>query len=373
MRYIAQDVSSGEFLNWNMPLGNVTVTYPLSGPQEIAGELSPELPHLNLSAYEEWATWLHAEQGGHIRASGILQPLSIDGPTANVAAVGFTGYAHGMPYLGEYSKIQVDPLDAARQIWVHLQSYPNGLHGVTLDGAQSPIRIGEPEHEEPPATEGGEPRTVDAKPYQLVWWSPKDCGDEFNSLAKETPFDYREDSQWNTGKTDITHHINLGYPRLGRKRDDLRFAQGENLSDPIPYTKQDTYASEVHVLGAGEGRKRIHAVASEPGEKLRRVVVIENKDIETHRRAKRLALDELRRRQAVVSFEQVTVDTSDENARWGTFSTGDDIRITGEFPWLGRQTVWHRITSITFDPDAGSAALDLVPSASVYYGPGGAG
>lgn len=366
-RIIAQDVSSGEFLNWHVPLRDVSVTYALSGANEIKGTLEPEIPELNLSAYDSWATWLHLEQDGYIRASGILQPLSLDGVSVDVVATGFSDYARGIPFQGERSGIQVDPLNEARAIWDHIQSYPEGDLGVTLDDTTSSVRIGEPEHEEPDG-QGGT-RTVDAQPYKLVWWEAKDCGSEFDNLARETPFDYREVSTWNADKTDVKHHIRLGYPRLGGKRQ-LRFAQGENVTNAIPLTElDDQYASTVIVLGAGEGRERIRATASERSDRLRRAVVIDDKDIKPHRRAKRLALDELRRRRARVSMEQITVDTSHPNAQWGSFSVGDDIPVTGEFPWLGWVSIDHRITAITWSPESDSANLTLVPTDAQYYGP----
>lgn len=371
-RYIAQDISTREFLNWDVPLSKVQVRYSLSGPDEIAGELAPEMPKLNLSAYDSWATALHLEQEGHIRASGILQPASMRENVVQIVATGPSGYPHGIPYLGEFQGIQVDPLDMVRKIWTHVQSYPDSLHGVTLDDTTSAVRIGTEKQAVEFDTTAGEHVQFETNrgPYKLVWWEATDCGTEIDNLARQTPFDYREVASWNVDKTDVDFHIRLGYPRLGRWQDGLRFAQGENVTSAIPLTElEDQYASTVVVLGAGEGRKRVRSEASERGERLRRVVVISDKSIASVDEARKIALGELRRRRAMVSMEQIIVDTEHPNARWGTFVPGDDITVVGEFPWLGWLAIKHRITAIDWQPQSSLASLSLVPSAAQYYGP----
>lgn len=360
-RVIAQDILTGEFLDWDFPLSGLKVTYRLSGPTVITGRLGPEIPHLSLDAYDGWATWLHVEEEGLIRASGILLPASLDAETLSLECEGPSGYPHGIPYLGEFSKIGVDPLDVVRLIWDHLQSYPDGKLGVQVDATKSSVRLGTPKDDKDP----------ESGPYTLNWWDTTDCGDEINDLAKQTPFDYAEHVQWNPGKTGVEHRIRLGYPRLGRRRHDLRFAQGENITSIVPLVELgDFYASAVVVTGAGEGRAMVRGTASRrEGPRLRRVAVLSDQSVKTTARAKKLAADELRRRAARVSFQKITINAQHPNARLGTFELGDDILVTAVFPYVGQAAIWHRITAYTWSRDSDEVELELAPSESFNYGP----
>lgn len=368
-RVIAQSIRTGEFLDWDFPVSGVQIKETLSGPSIITGRLEPEMPDL-VKGTDAWSTWLHVEQDGQIRASGIIQPSSLNEETLAVECEGVAGYPHGIPFLGDYKGIQVDPLNVTRMIWQHVQSYPDGNLGVTLDATTSPVRIGTEEEEVDFETGAGERVQFTAGPYKLNWWSNQDCGTEINSLAAETPFDYAERVSWSADKTAVNHHIRLGYPRLGARRENLRFAQGENIVSYIPLVEMDdAYASSVIVLGAGEGRKMVRATAgtSSP-HRVRRVVTVVDKSITSTARAQTRAREELRRRQALLSMRQITVDARHENAKLGTYSVGDDILIIGEFPYLGEMRTWHRITSYTWSPDADAVTLELAPSNSFSYG-----
>lgn len=363
-RIIAQSIATGEFLHWDFPLSEPAITRTLSGPTVITGKLDPEIPGPELAGvYDAWATWLHVEQEGRIRASAILQPTALDDDTLTIGCEGFTAYPHGMPYLGEYSATGVDPLDVVRRIWDHLQSYPDGDLGVMVDATRSPVRIGTKKTEDDP----------NSGPYELHWWDHVDCGEEINQLAQDTPFDYLEHHQWNADRTDVEHRLVLGYPRVGRRRHDLRFAQGENITSLVPLVEtESTYASDVVVTGAGEGRKMVRATASRrvPG-RVRRVAMLTDKNIKTTSRAKARAAEELRARGARLSMKEITIDTAHPNAALGTYDVGDDIAVTATFPYLGAQTIWHRITAYTWSPEDTLAVLQLAPSDSYTYGPTG--
>lgn len=372
-RLIAQDIATGEFRNWDVPLADVQVTYALSGPNEITGTLEPEIPELNLAAYDAWSTWLHLEQDGYIRASGIIQPAALRGAALDVVATSHSGYAHGIPFLGDYSRIQIDPLDVVRDLWNHVQSYPDGDLDVAVDDTTSTVRIGTEERDVEFDTNAGEHVQFQTSlgPYKLNWWTHSDCGNEIDNLARQTPFDYRDESSWNPTRSDVTHRVRLGYPRLGRRLPEVRFIEGINIVDSVPLTElDDAYASEVIVTGAGEGRDTVRGTAADPDSpRLRRVAHLSDRSITEAERARALAYEELQRRKARVSMEEITVDTTHPNGPWGSFGCGDDVAVTGLFPWIGRTTIWHRITGITWSPTQTQARLRLIPSDSAYYGP----
>ena len=374
-RVIAQSIRSGEFVDWDVPLSDVEITDTLSGPSTLTGTLTPENPAVNLTAFDAWSTWLHIEDAnGLIQASGILQPVSLDGVTLTIDAASHSEYAHGTPFLGTYEVIQGDPLDVIRLIWAHIQSYAAGDLGVTLDATTSPVKIGTEPQDVNFTTGSGEAVSFSTSdgPYQLNWWDHKDCGDEINNLAKSTPFDYRDTCAWNADRTGVDHHIELGYPRLGRALTNQRFEQGVNVTNPIPVAElDDAYASDVIALGAGDGSAMIRGTAgTDPGTRLRRVAVVSDTSMTTVAVANGSAQAELIRRAAKVSFSKITVDTTHPAAEWGSYNVGDDIPVTGEFPWIGQATILHRITGRTWSLDSPLADLTLVPSASVNYAGG---
>lgn len=351
-RIWAQDALTREFLESEVPLINVEVTHTLNGPGEISGTFDPEIPRVTLPTFDAWRTLLHVQQGSsQITQSGIVTPYSFSDVALDVVASGTSSYPHGLPFRGDYVQTDIDPLDVVRFLWSSLQGHANGNLGVTLDPTTSSARIG----------------TAD-EPYTLSWWDAPDIGREIDSLADETPFDYAESSSWNADQTDVDLHLRLGYPRLGTRRDSLRFAAHENIIEAVPAGDLgDLYASDVLVLGAGEGRDRIQGWTEALGERLRRVAVIEDTSITSRRRAQQRARNELNRRQTLAAFSEITVDLTHPNSRLGSFQVGDDIPVTGEFPWIGTHTIYHRITQFTYALDSDRATLSLVPTNTVRY------
>lgn len=354
VRVLAQDILTGEWLDWELPLGNLEITYTLSGAQQISGEFAPEIQRVSDLGLEPWGTWIHVEDSGEIRASGILQPVDIDAEAErlSVTAIGFSGYADGIPYLGEYSRLNIDPWQVVADIWAHLQSYPDARLGVVIDPGWTHSRVGVERNND------GE-----VEPYELMWWDTPDCGKEIQDLAKECGFEFLERSYWNADKTDVEHHLVLGYPRHGNRRRDLRFAQGENLLEAATAAEpDDTYASEVIVTGSGEGKTMVRGTkSSRYKNRLRRVAVVEDETITTGTRASAIASETLREAQAALTeITEIVIDASHENARLGTFQCGDDILVGPvDIPYLGTVSLWHRITSYTYRPENDSVRLTL--------------
>lgn len=439
LRFIAQDIVSGIIRNWDVPFTNVEITYTLSGPTVLRATLGPEYREAEEMRFDAWATWIHVEQNGRIRASLIVQPLAVTGQDLEVEAVGFTAYPNGIPFMGEMVEINIDPAEVVRRIWAHLQSFPDAKLGVTLDATATPIKLGTPvtyentetgsvvitktantEHTATdivrieqgrisqsvytrlaltytPDTSSGTPtiyptigdvvaakaalndntsttarvvKKIDAKPYELAWWNERDCGDEINTLARAVPFDFAERADWNADCTHVLRHIQIGYPRLGTKRFDLRFAEDENLLEAV-FAREtpDTYASQVIVRGSGEGRDSVRGYAGgRSPRRLRRVVAVTDQAVKDALAANALAADELRRRLSVTSISEIVVDTTHDNAPIGSWALGDDILITARIPYIGDLSLWHRIIAYTWSPDSDRARLTVRRSDQFAYG-----
>lgn len=451
LRLIAQQILTGQFLDWDLPVLGVEITHTLSGPTLIRGRFKPEMQAVRELGLDAWSTFIHAEIDGEIRASGILMPVSWDEEEMAFEAMGFSGYADGLPYLGpEFGGIFVDPLNMVRYMWSHIQSYPEGNLGVVLDSTTSTVRVGEPAKLEPELDEDGNTQTVttdtkddipgsktnktkvvqssvsttvwnnllsygyeanqitadgvlaifateydfnkakgvpvqagdsstntikmketEAKPYALVYWDLIDMGQEVNDLAKATPFDYYEKAYWNGDKTDVLMKLGLAYPRKGTKRLDLRFVQGENILDVVQVAEgMDTFASEVIVIGSGEGRDAIRGYTGERfAKRLRRVAFSNQKNITSQQAADALAgVELLSRRGRMLEFSEITVDAQHPNAILGEYETGDDIYVQVDLPWVGELGIWHRITSYTYRPDRDLVTINLKRSDSFRYG-----
>lgn len=375
-RVIAQDHFTRQFIHWDLPLDNVQVIYTFNGPNILSGELSSEMESI-MSLDPPLIpdrTWLHLEEDNEIRGSFILTPF-IDDPqtqTRTIEAEGFSTYPSWIVYQGDsFTGVQVDPADMIRMIWDHVQSYTDGNLGVQISQTKTPVKLGEPPEAIAFTTSEGVSVNFSAGPYTLNYWSVTNCGDEINNLCVQTPIDFLEYSYWNATKSDVIHKISLGYPRVGTKRNDLSFREGENLSMLIPSYQgsNDNYASDVIVIGAGTGPGSIRAISSGRIGLLRKTNVIQNQDITNTALAQSLADFEFKRiAHSRFLIENITVDLTHPNSLWGSFAPGDDILVEATVDYVGYIQDWYRITSYQYDPYYKTAIISLSPSDSFSYG-----
>lgn len=372
-RFIAQDIRTGEFLHWELPISNPAIDYNLSGPVVISGSFDNEVRQLEDVGLEPLATWIHVEEGGVIRASGILQPTNSDGnQQLSFEALGPASYPAGLPYQGSYTNINVDPADVVRHLWAHIQGYPDGNLGVAVTG-NTTVRIGKPFPPEiPSGEEDPNPNDNQDKPYSLQWYEAPDMGDEINKLLQDAKVDYVERYEWNSTRTDVNHFIDIKSPRAGNKRDDVTFVQEENLIAAIaPKEIEGFYASTVVLFGKGEGSSIILGYASAPNpRRLRRVVILNDPTVDNKDRATALCLAELTRRQAIFDIDEILADARHPNAQLGDFQLGDDVLVKANLPKFGEINQWQRIIGYTYYPDTEQLRIRMRRSDSFVYGTG---
>lgn len=200
----------------------------------------------------------------------------------------------------------------------------------------------------------GEPGPVyEYDSYKLNWYTNHDLDSDLNDLAANTPFDWHLVHFWNGDE--LRHHIRLGYPRLGRRLDNLRFVFGENI-DEIPTVERDgtEYASEVLVLGAGEGSSMIRgrAFRATPG-RLRRVAVVTAPEITNLADANARAEAELAKRIRLDDISEIVL-RDHSHAPMGSVSLGDEILLEGETGWVDVE-MWVRVIGRSLSPDSGEA------------------
>jgi len=352
-------------LHHDYPLSDVEITYTLSGPTQIVGKIEPENRDLADVGIYPWGTWLIPELDGEIMAPPcIILPSSITQEELRIEAVGFTQYAQrqrlrdkfelGSPTVG----IDLDPLDIVRYLWDYIQGAPARDLGVVVDDTKTTVKLGTPKVESNP----------DSGPYTLSWWESPNIGQEIDRLAKETPFDYRERAEWKPDKSGPALHLDLGFPRIGRRRFDLRFAQGENIDDLQPIEEDpELFASTVIVHGRGEGSEMVQGRAdAEHPYTLPITTVIEDKTLTTKEACNKRASDELQRRsltaESRLQINEVTLDIYNQHAPLGSFDVGDEILIHANLAYIGEVALWHRITSMTLNINEETMKLSLVRS-----------
>lgn len=195
----------------------------------------------------------------------------------------------------------------------------------------------------------------EAEPYTLSWWDTHDLGSVISDLAAQTPFDYREHSAWD-GDDNLVHRMRIGYPEFGVRREHLRLEIGVNVTAPPPLAESE-YASEVIVLGAGEGRTMVRSTSTANPGRLRRVAVVERKEITNSARAQQVARAEVASRTAEWSFESLNL-IDHPMCPYGSFEVGDYLYLTGDAGWMDIAQ-WVRVQEIEIDCVTGALGLKV--------------
>lgn len=394
-RFIAQQAVTEEILDWQVPFAlSSNPRRDLSGPGAMAGSIEPEYARLigptGDPILQEWGTKLYLEIDGTIRWGGLVTRTAYDEGKATIQCEGFSSYPHGIPFEsyiisgkkitpkdpnagkdknhdgfidGTKTKVppapkpyggpRIDVFDAFRKVWDHVQSRPTGDVGLIIDTHDKGELLG--------AKDGSDP-------WELAWWDSPDCGQTLDALVNQYQFDWMETHAWKDATSDtITHRLRLGKPRLGRKRSDLRFAQGENIvAIAKPEGMGEDYANEVIVLGKGEGQKMKRAqIAKWDRRRLRRVATVTDKTLSSSEALRKRGEAELNGRTADLQIPAIQI-VDHPNARFGSWALGDDIRVQVHVPWVGDIDVWHRIVSDEISAD-GFITLTLKRSDSFHY------
>ena len=362
-RVLAQAILDGRWLAMELPLSDPEVTWALSGATRITGAFTPEMPTLADLGLEPWGSWIYLEEDGEIRAAGILQPVQIDPDgKMSLSAIGPHGYAKRVPYRSRYSGIGVDPADVVRVMWDHIQAFPRGDLGLTVEGS-TPITIGTEPRDVEFVTGEGEQVSFTAGPYTLDYWQNTLVGSEVEKLGADTPFDFLENCRWrDSSRTDVQKWLSIHYPSVGERRTDLRFAQGENIIEFAPVEEpDDAYADVVYVQGKGEGIDKIQAeMETYVGGRIRLPAIVDDKTIDSVQRARTVAADELAARLAsLVEVPEIVCDARHRNAPIGSFVPGDDLYVQVIYPYVGVIAAWHRCTAITYLPWSSRMKLSL--------------
>lgn len=194
-----------------------------------------------------------------------------------------------------------------------------------------------------------EPAKFQFDAYKLNWYETLDLSATMDDLAASTPFDWHLTHRWEGDE--IRHHIRVGYPKLGRRREDLRFVVGENIHQ-VPTVEEDgsIEANEVIVYGAGEGSSIIWGRAFRNDGKVRKVATVSDPTIRTTEAANARAQQELAKRVTSQDIAEIVV-VDHPHASLGSIDLGDEIYVEGDLGWVDF-SAWCRVVARSISPDS---------------------
>jgi len=313
-----------EIIETELPMNIGELSSNLSAPSTLYGAITNGARRLRKNGrpiFEPWNSCIIIEAADQIRSMTIYRKPTFTGQVWELDQIGFGGYPLGMPYVGEQTFVGADPLAIWRHIWDHLQGQPYGNLGVTLGSASSPVRIGDPPSPDDTGQDG---------PFRLNWWETTNLGGVIDTLTQSTPFDWRESFYWDGEQPRC--HLEAAWPIIGQRRDEYRLVLGENLAE-VPTLTESDFVSEVHVLGAGEGRERVRGFSAVSPGRIRRATVVDDKGITHNLEANAVARDELVAARGGVLIDSVVV-YDHPNAPLEAIQLGDELPLYAETDWM---------------------------------------
>jgi hypothetical protein len=368
-RFIVED-AHGNILTRDLTVQNPKVMRVLSGPANITFDVDYRDTSNSGIYFRPWEHWIHAEKkilGEYaIWASGLVQPADVDKKTfvTHMKATGFSGYAKKMPWLENWNPLACDVFEVVHKIWTHLQSYPTGNLGVTVTPATSGIEM------LPGYAFDGNILNLDFFAEFIRASDKQDCGDHIDKLARDIPFDYVEQSSWNSDRTAINKQIFLGYPKAGVTQNWLCFIINENVMEAVPHVEtQIDWASDIIIDGWFPGTEYSARLSNADPNRYRRTISQDDARINSNERAAAWARKKLTRRQTPAYWDSIIVDMGHPNAPFGFYDVGDRIMIRGPMPYIGNVSQQHKILAIAVDEGAGSCELTLMAEGAFNYDP----
>ncbi len=375
-RFAVEDIN-GNILTRDLIVQNAKIVRYLSGPATIEFDLSPNEPSVQMSdgsgpiQFKPWGHLIHCFKEDVLGnemcwASGIFQPSQINPETGMMAvrAQGFSAYAKGIPWLENWNPIAVDPFEIVERIWNHVQSYDHSNLGVTVYPTSSGMQI------LPGMSFNNETLVLDFFAIFIRASDKVDCGEYINKWARDVPFEFVEESEWNVGRTGIIKKIRLGYPSAGTVQAALSFRINENIMQATMKDEPEiSWVSDIIIDGFFPGKVYSSTLSNADPSRLRRVVNETDVSINSNERAQAWANRKLTRRQIPRYYESVIIDPYHPNAPFGTYDVGDTIHVAGIMPWKGEVSQPHRIMAIGWDEAKGVIQLNLMAEGAFNYDP----
>lgn len=374
-----EEARTGKIITKDLVPSDLSVLRVLSGPAQVEFKVHPKQPSVQEPngigpiQFKPYGHIIHAVKDDlngdeKIWASGIFQPSDVDPATGvlSAKATGFSDYAKGIPWLENWNPIAVDPFEIVSRIWAHIQSYANGLMGSgitvypTLSGTQML----------PGFSFQNEDFVQDFFAIFIREVDRNDCGDYINKLARDIPFDYWEESDWNPLTRKVDKKIRLAYPHGGVDQTDLIFRLGENVSAATQKNQSEiSWFSDITYKGYFPGKEYSGTIINADPTRLRRVMDEVDLHIDSNERAQMWANRRLTRRQIPYFFESLDVSPYHPNAPFSSYDVGDLIRYQGPMQWHGNIDQKHKVMMMGWDEKKGGLELRTMAEGQFNYDP----
>lgn len=367
----------GNILTKDLVPQELSVLRVLSGPAQIEFKVHPKDPSVQMPGgtgpiiFKPFGHFIHAvKEDLHgneiIWATGIFQPSEVDPETGvlSVRATGFSEYPKGLPWLQNWNPIAVDPFEIVSRIWTHIQSYPQGNLGVTVYPTSSGTQM------LPGFAFEGENFIQDFFAIFIRASDRNDCGEYIDKLARDIPFDYWEESEWNPSTRKVDKRIRLAYPSGGVDQNGIIFRLGENVRAATPKQESEIeWFSDITYKGYFPGKYYSATIANADPDRLRRVMDEQDLYLNSNERAAAWAKRRLTRRQIPYYFESINVDPYHPNAPFTSYDVGDLIRYQGPMHWKGNINQKHKVMMMGWNESQGDLELRLKAEGAFNYDP----
>ena len=387
LRFIIEEARTGEILARDLVVQNPKVLKKLSGPCVIEFDIDHRHPSAQKQdgsgpiLFKPYGHWCHVEKliygERKIIASGLFKPSEVDQETGLLHAQweGFSGYPKGLPWLQNWNPITVDPFEIVDRSWNHLQSYTNGDLGVQVysPGDNPGEKIMPPSSNTqmlPGFSFDGQQFVQDFFAIFIRRVDFTDCGDYINKLARDIPFDYFEESNWNEDRSAIEKWIRLEYPHGGVLQTNLAFRFNENVVRGKSRIESEIeWTSDIGIRGWFPGKVYSSQISNADPKRYRRFILEEDAKINSTERSQAWAHRQLTRRQFPSYWETITIQLYHPNAPFGTWDIGDQIRVQGPMPWVGDVDQVHKIIAWSLDEATNTCELTLRAEGAFNYDP----
>lgn len=368
-----------------------TIGWPLDAPAWAtaiipAGSYADGIAQDGQAMWQKWNTIVLVREDGVLKPPLICVHVEPDKAGTELTFVGFTGWLQGVPFTDVLSTWERNVFWVVRQLVDHaLTKTPNLPIDVT-PGASAKM-VGDPEPPNKPRKpnrnkneskneyqnstryenweqdmQQWENNHGDKEKYRLGWWEAAYVGEEIDTLAKETGFNYREDCiyDWELNGSQPVFYLTLS-DNLQTVRNDIKLVNGENMSKGIEAKEADLpYATQVIGLGAGEGPKmRYYQTPLVPGTPLYQGQFIQYKAARNKKRLRELSKRDLRKLDDTYSaIDTVEVWDMPGHASISSLKPGDVVEIIDQYAQPTVQT-WRRIVEVVRSPVGLTAEIRL--------------
>jgi hypothetical protein len=335
-----------------LPLRNVSFSRELNTSGSFSGQLllsdSRETLYDVSNTTIPTKTAIYVDRDGVLIWGGIIWSRTYDSQTQTISftATEFESYFQHRRITQDFTFFGVDQLTAVQDVINSIQSAPNGNIGVVVGTETSGITIDK-----------------DIYDYEL-----KPCLEFVYELSKgSSGFDFSIDVSYGTGNT-LNKTLYLEYPRRGKvySQDDPTALMLEFPGNVIAYTYPEDgsrTANTMYGIGGGQGLLSVISVQQDTTQLALGYPLLENivsyTDYSDEAVLDELTLGELNAYVNPVNIITVSFPTDTADPLYGTYDTGDDVRIRitdDRFP--NTLDIVRRISQISFE--VGDNGADIV-------------